>query len=61
MDGKAKHYARCGQNAKTKLQFTDLEIKIEKCKPKRLSWAAYNALESEEGKRVWHHNSWMLP
>jgi hypothetical protein len=30
MDDKAKHSARCGQYATTKLQFTDLEIKVER-------------------------------
>jgi hypothetical protein len=37
------------------------KLKLRECKPKRLSWAAYNALEYERGRGFWHHNSWMLP
>jgi hypothetical protein len=37
-------------------------IKIRKeCKPKRLSWATYNALEREKGEGILHHYSWMIP
>jgi hypothetical protein len=50
--------------AKTKLKILyNLQImKIRKeCKPKRLSWAAYNALEREKGEGILHHYSWMIP
>jgi hypothetical protein len=29
----------------------------KECKPKRLSWATYNALEREEGEGILHHYS----
>jgi hypothetical protein len=35
--------------------------KNKECKPKRLSWAAYNALEREKGEGILHHYSWMIP
>jgi hypothetical protein len=40
-DGRAKYNARCGQTIKISLQILNLERK-RMCKPKRLSWAAYN-------------------
>jgi hypothetical protein len=42
------------------LQFTNNENRKE-CKPKRLSWAAYNALEGKRGEGILHHYSWMTP
>jgi hypothetical protein len=38
-----------GKNSKTNLQIINLK-EIRECKPKRLSWAAYNDLESKKGK-----------
>jgi hypothetical protein len=34
MDDKTKHYARCGQNTKTYLYFTDLENGTENASPR---------------------------
>ena len=42
------------------LQFTNDEDR-EECKPKRLFWASYNALEGKRGEGILHHYSWMIP
>jgi hypothetical protein len=42
------------------LQFTNNENRKE-CKPKRLSWDAYNDLEGKRGEGILHHYSWMTP
>jgi hypothetical protein len=34
---------------------------IKECKTKRLSWAAYNNLESKKRERFLHQGLWMLP
>ena len=37
-------------------------MKIRKeCKPKRLSWVVYNALERAKEEGILHHYSWMIP
>jgi hypothetical protein len=47
------------QKLENTLQFRNNDMSKE-CKPKRLSWAAYNDLESKKRERVLHHNPWML-
>jgi hypothetical protein len=60
MDGKANHYARCGQNTKTYLHFIE-KFKVERMQVQETLLGCLQCLESEVEKRVWHQDLWMLP
>jgi hypothetical protein len=57
--GKATRMQGVGEILKIIYKLQSREID-EECKPNRLSWATYNALERKKGERVLHHHSWML-